>query len=130
MDEQNLFAEHLLQFWECMGFDFGILSSNPNITFDVVEKYIEKPWNWSKLSLNPNITFDFIKKYKHNFIHYIPNFGLNKFTAEKNIFLESLRKERIQKRTLEYKEELIAQVFHPKRIKKMLQTDIEYLDMI
>ena len=82
------------------------------------------------LSNNPNITFDFIKKYKHKFIHNIPNFGLNKFTAEKNIFLESLRKEIIQKRTLEYKEELIANVFHPKRIKQMLLTDIEYLDMI
>ena len=36
MDEQSLFAEHLLQFWESMGFDFDRLSSNPNITFDML----------------------------------------------------------------------------------------------
>ena len=107
------------------------LSRHPNITFHIIEKHIDKHWDWCVLSLNPNITFDFIKKYKHKFIHNIAFvFGMNKFTAEKNRFLESLRKERIQKRTLEYKEELIANVFHPKRIKKMLLTDIEYLDMI
>ena len=63
MDEQNLFAEHLLQFWESMCFDFGILSSNPNITFDVVEKYINNPWDWYKLSSSPNLTFDVVEKY-------------------------------------------------------------------
>ena len=61
--EQNLFVEHLLQFWESMGFDFGLLSSNPNITFDIVEKYINKPWDWEKLSYNPNLTFDIVEKY-------------------------------------------------------------------
>ena len=108
-----------------------MLSYNRIITFDIVEKHIEKPWDWQMLSNNPNITFDFIKKYKHKFIHNIAFvFGMNKFTAEKNRFLESLQKERIHKRALEYKKELIANVFHPKRIKKMLLTDIEYLDMI
>ena len=63
MDEPNLFAEHLLQFWESIGFEFGVLSSNPNITFDIVEKYINKPWDWEKLSYNPNLTFDIVEKY-------------------------------------------------------------------
>ena len=92
--------------------------------------YIKPILTSISLSIISDITENKIKNYKNEFNHNIPNFGLNKFTAEKNRFLESLRKERIQKRTLEYKEELIANVFHPKRIKKMLLTDIEYLDMI
>ena len=92
------------------------LSCNSIITFDIIEKHIDKPWDWCIISHNTNRTFDFIKKHKHKWIHH--HFRLNKFTTEKNRFLESLRKKRIMKRTLEYKEELIAQVFHRKRIKK------------
>ena len=63
MDEQSLFAEHLLQFVDFMGFDFRILSFNANITFDIVEKHIDKPWDWVGLSCNPNITFDIVEKH-------------------------------------------------------------------
>jgi len=36
----------------------NMLSRNPNITFDIVEKYIDHPiWNWSDLSWNQNVTF-------------------------------------------------------------------------
>jgi hypothetical protein len=31
------------------------LSSNPNITWDIVEANPDKPWNWGGLSKNPNI---------------------------------------------------------------------------
>ena len=34
----------------------GYLSSSPNITMKIVEKYSDKPWNWIVLSKNPNIT--------------------------------------------------------------------------
>jgi hypothetical protein len=33
--------------------DWGGLSLNPNITFDVVLKNPDKPWNWGWLSRNP-----------------------------------------------------------------------------
>jgi hypothetical protein len=37
------------------------LSNNPNTTFDLVKKYINKPWDWILLSKHKNITFDIIK---------------------------------------------------------------------
>ena len=67
--------------------DWQMLSNNPNITFDIIEKHIDKPWDWCDLSNNQNITFDFIKKYEHKFIHNIAFvFGFNKFTAEKKLY--------------------------------------------
>ena len=38
--------------------DWNNLSSNPSITFDLVEAHPEKPCNWEFLSSNPSITFD------------------------------------------------------------------------
>ena len=104
------------------------LSQNPNITFDFVEKHMDKPWVWSSLSYNPNITFDFIKKYIDKWSHR--DFMANPFTIEKEIFIESIRKKRIMKRNREFEEELIAKVFHPKRIQKMLLLDINYLEHV
>ena len=34
-----------------------------NPVFYLIEKYIDKPWDWKCLSLNPNITPDFIEKH-------------------------------------------------------------------
>ena len=74
----NTFSEKLDWYWLCRNtnitfdivekysdkpWDWDGLSRNPNITFDIVEKYIDKPWNWTELSINPNITFDIIEKY-------------------------------------------------------------------
>ena len=43
------------------------LSVNPNITFDIIEKYIDKPWNCFFISLkNNNTTFDIVEKYIDN----------------------------------------------------------------
>ena len=39
------------------------LSSNPNITWDIVEAYPDKPWSWSALSINPNITWEIVEAY-------------------------------------------------------------------
>ena len=38
------------------------LSSNSNITWDIVEQNLDKPWNWDRLSRNPNITWDIVKQ--------------------------------------------------------------------
>ena len=38
--------------------NWGYLSSNPNITVDIVLAHPDIPWNWVGLSRNPNITFD------------------------------------------------------------------------
>jgi len=50
---------------------------------------------------------------------------MNKFTYEKELF-ES--KKRICKRNEIIKEELIKNVFHPSKVQKLLENDIEYLD--
>ena len=34
------------------------LSSNPNITWDIVRDNLDKPWDWDSLSYNPTITLD------------------------------------------------------------------------
>ena len=41
----------------------GIVESKSNVTFDIVEKHPDKPWNWSGLSRNPNVTFDVVEKH-------------------------------------------------------------------
>lgn len=33
------------------------------VTMDFIEKYIDKPWNWTELSYNQNITSEFIEKH-------------------------------------------------------------------
>jgi hypothetical protein len=42
--------------------DWYELSRNPNMTCDIVKENIDKPWNWSYLCLNPNIIFEFVKE--------------------------------------------------------------------
>ncbi len=41
---------------------YGI-SSNPNITWEIIQKYSNLPWNWNGLSINPNTTWEIIQKY-------------------------------------------------------------------
>ena len=40
-----------------------LLSRFPGVTTDIIERYIDKPWNWNALSYNRNITWDFIEKH-------------------------------------------------------------------
>ena len=49
----------------------------------LLEKYPEKPWNWSSISSNPNITTKFIKKNidKINFT----GLSYNKFTYQNRL---------------------------------------------
>ena len=41
--------------------DWGVLSSNTNITWDIVQAFSDKPWDWNKLSGNPSITWDIVQ---------------------------------------------------------------------
>ena len=58
---------------------------NPNITMDIIEKYPDKPWNWSYFGVsdNPNITIDIIE----NNINKINFSGLsnNKFKYQNKL---------------------------------------------
>lgn len=44
-------------------FDWKLISINPNITPDFIEKHLDKPLDWSYLSSNKFITSEFIEKY-------------------------------------------------------------------
>jgi len=43
--------------------NFYYLSRNPSITLDFIERHLDKPWNWDYLSRHPNITLDFIERH-------------------------------------------------------------------
>ena len=36
--------------------DWYFISSNPNITMEVIINNLDKPWNWGEISSNPNLT--------------------------------------------------------------------------
>ena len=38
------------------------MSINPNITKGIIEKNMDKPWDWNSISKNPNITMEIIEK--------------------------------------------------------------------
>ena len=38
------------------------LSSNKTLTEDIIERYIDKPWDWYHISFNDNISFEFAMK--------------------------------------------------------------------
>ena len=42
------------------GWSYSELSSNLNITWDIVKEHPEKPWRYYMLSSNPNITWDIV----------------------------------------------------------------------
>jgi hypothetical protein len=43
--------------------DWYYISQHPNITCDIINENINKPWIWESVSNNPNLTWDFIKQY-------------------------------------------------------------------
>jgi len=52
MDDQGIFCEYLIN---KSGSSYKELSRNSNITFDVVEKYIDKPLVWSIFKSKYNV---------------------------------------------------------------------------
>ncbi len=44
--------------------DWGRLSSNPNITPEIITQNINNPWKWGHISKNPSVTLDFVKKFR------------------------------------------------------------------
>lgn len=39
------------------------LSGNPNLTMEIIDNNLDKPWNWFEISRNSNVTMDTINKY-------------------------------------------------------------------
>ena len=67
--------------------NWDCISSNPNIIMEIIEKYPNKSWNWYSISYNPNITMEIIennpdKPWNWNGI------SNNKFRIEKELFYQ------------------------------------------
>ena len=58
--------------------DWYSLSSHPNITWDIIQANLNKNilWDWSQISINPNITWDIFKNNR-DFPWYWPNLSRN-----------------------------------------------------
>src|SRR3989344_9269696 len=52
----------LLELFPSAPWSWYRLSSNPNITLEIVQNNPTKPWDWYNLSSNPNITWEIIQK--------------------------------------------------------------------
>ena len=80
----------------------------------------DKPWNYYWLSLNPNITWDIVKNNLDNPWNY--NYlSCNKMDKVKECFIRKKHQEWFQKSKL--KEELIANLWHPKNYEKFKYYD-------
>ena len=67
-------------------FKFKPISSKPNITMDIIEKYPNKPWDWYGLSSNPNITMGIIEKYPNKL------WSWNGISSNPNITMDIIEK--------------------------------------
>jgi len=54
----EMIEKHLEKPW-----NWWYISYNPNITMEFIEKHPEKTWCWQEISQNPNITMEIIEKY-------------------------------------------------------------------
>ncbi len=60
---RSIFANHLttlIKLCPDKPWDWYKLSSNPNITWDIICTNYDKPWDWYELSSNPKITWDIV----------------------------------------------------------------------
>jgi hypothetical protein len=95
-----------------------LISKNPNLTMEIIEKYPDKPWEWNLISCNLNLTMDMIEKYpdKHwnsQFICY------NKFTKDKEQFEARVAHQKFVQDNLF--EELVKVYMSPKRVLMLLE---------
>lgn len=144
----NYFSRNLSITWDDIilnpqiNWDWYFISSHPNITWEIIQENPNNPWCWPCVCYNPNITFEIILQ-SHLLEPYIFNFidnknitikifnqlvKENKITRQgynRDIFsLE--RDEYINEKISQYfklKEELMANVWHPKNFYKF-----KYLD--
>ena len=97
--------------YQCECLDWSWISENPNLTMDIINANLDKPWEWYFVSHNPNITIKDIldnpdKPWEWDYISMNPNLTMkdildnpdkpwrwnlisqNKFTKEKEQFIE------------------------------------------
>lgn len=137
-----------------INWNWEFISCHPNITWEIIQSNLEYPWCWSCICYNPNITFEIIsaspmlEKYMLNFLENknisIEIFNklnklnelnkINKKYIQKNSEKNNLSGERdkyINEKITQYfklKEELIANVWHPKNFDKFKYLDSDTFD--
>ena len=58
------FSNHLitlLKLYPDHPWNWSRISSNPNITFQIIRDNPDRPWNWNGISSNPSITFQIVR---------------------------------------------------------------------
>jgi len=93
------------------------LSGNPTITWEIVEANPDKPWSWDDLSHNSNITFEIIesnidKPWNWNAL------SINLFETEKQSCERICKHQKFVQENLF--EEFVKSYMHPKRMNKLL----------
>ncbi|MBS29532.1 MAG: hypothetical protein CMG39_00005, partial [Candidatus Marinimicrobia bacterium] len=80
------------------------ISSNPNLTIEMLSKYPEKDWSWAAISKNPNLSLEMITKYRNkewdrdaischsNFRFRIFSYLYLKYFQYKKIMLTNMKK--------------------------------------
>ena len=90
--------------------------------FQFIVDNSDKPWNYSSLSLNPNITWDIVKNNSDKPWDY-DILSFNEMDKPREYFIRKKFQEWFQKSKL--KEELIANLWHPKNYEKFKYYDPE-----
>ena len=105
--------------------NYGLLSENPNITWDIVQAHPEIPWDYDRLSGNPNITLNIVQAYPDKPWNYYW-LSENKMEKSKEFFIRQKHQEWFRKSELY--EELIAKVWHPSNIERWKYYDMDLFD--
>ena len=126
-----------------INWDWSFISSHPNITWKIIQSNPNNPWCWACVCYNPNITLEIIIQspfLKPHILNFLENKNItikifnqlhkeNKDNKRKGYFKNNFSLERdkyINEKITQYfklKEELIANVWHPKNFDKF-----KYLD--
>ncbi len=102
--------------------NYLMLSQNPNITWEIVQANPDKPWNYNYLSANPNITWEIVEANPNKHWDY-ETLSCNKMDKQKENYIRKRFQEWFKRSEL--KEELIANVWHPKNFWKFKYLDPE-----
>jgi hypothetical protein len=130
-----------------INWDWDFISSHPNITWEIIKSNLNNPWCWHCVCHNPNITFEIILQsplLKPHLFNFLENENIsikifnqlfkentnkkqrrliNNFSSEKDKYIN----EKITQ-YFKLKEELIANIWHPKNFDKFKYLDPDTFD--
>lgn len=102
--------------------DYENLSSHLNITWEIIRANPDKPWSYYHLSQNPNINWEIVEANSDKSWNYFHLSG-NAMPTAREDFIRRKFCEWFKRSVL--KEELIANVWHPRNFEKFKYLDSE-----